>query len=318
MLGDMVTAMAQEDSAARRLAATQHWVISAAQAHGCGMTVAEINGLCRSGAWRSVYHGIYLLDSDLYHGDELPRLTRISAGLLAAGPDAVAVRQTAAELHGMPTFGDVSTVHAAVPGVASRHRHDGLVIHQTPVPASQQVRAHGLPVSSAVRTVADSVCSLSRFDAVALVDASLNRGLLVDEDLAVVVTMIAGRPGCVAGRRYLAEADGRAQSPAESRVRLTCSDSRLAPDALQHPVYDRHGALLGYADLAWVGAMVAAEVDGAGPHSTPYALFRDRHRQNDFTTVRWRVIRFTWADTYRPGYITATVRAALAASATPG
>lgn len=278
------------------------------------MTAAEIEDRRRGEGWRSIHHGVYLLDPELYSGGELPRPTRISAGLLAAGPQAVAVRQTAAEVLGLPVFGDAAGVHVAVPGVAARHRQDGLVIHQMSVPAEQRTRVDGLTTTSALRTVADLVCSLARFDAVALADASLNRGLLREGDLARAAILIAGRRGCVAGRQHLAEADGRAQSPAESRVRLICRDGRLAPDVLQHPVYDRFGTLLGYADLAWLAAQLAAEVDGAGPHSAPQALFRDRYRQNDFTRARWRVVRFTWADTYRPGYVIATVRSALAAT----
>jgi hypothetical protein len=314
----MASWLTEADAAIRKVAAEQHWVVSADQAHAAGMTTAEVAHRRRAGVWRTVYQGVYLLDPDLYGGGSLPRSTQISAGLLAAGPHAVAVRETAAELLDLPVFGAPTAVHVAVPGRAARHRQDGLVIHQMAVPAGQHTSVDGLSTTSALRTVADLVCVLRRFDAVALVDASLNRGAIAEADLASVDAMIAGRRGCVAGREHLAEADGRAQSPAETRVRLICGDGNVMPDALQHPVYDGFGALLGYADLAWVTACLAAEMDGKGPHSTLSALFRDRHRQNDFTTVRWRVIRFTWADTYRPGYVIATVRAALATASPPG
>ncbi len=45
------------------------------------------------------------------------------------------------------------------------------------------------------------------------------------------------------------------------------------------------------------------------------ALFRDRRRQNDLANAGWTVLRFTWADTLRRGYVAATVRRALEAAA---
>lgn len=298
------------DTAIRTIAADQHWVVSAGQAHGTGLSYDEIARRCRAGTWQRLYRGVYLLDPDLYSGGQLPRLTRVAAGVLAAGPRAVASHHSAAELLGLPTFGD-ERIHVSVPGDAARHQQDDLVVHQMRVPPSEHLHLDGIPCTSVLRTLADTVCTSPRFEAVAVVDSALNQSMLTDGELPTVAAMIRGRPGCVAGRGYLREADGRAQSPAETRVRLVCADGNVAPDVLQHPVRDRGGTLLGYADLAWLAEQLAVEVDGAGPHGLLRALFRDRHRQNDFTTAAWRIVRFTWADTYRPGYVLATVRAAL-------
>ena len=293
------------------MAGRQHWVITAQQAHQAGLTVAEIMTRVRRREWRKLFRGVYLVDPDLYSGGCLPFHTMVSAGLLAAGPRAVAVLATSATLLGLPSVGDEAAVHVAVPGPAARHNQNGLVVHQMRIPVRQQLAIDGLRCTTALRTVADAACCLPRWEAVSLIDAALNKRLIDPADLVTAAALMARRPGCVAGRRYLAEADGRAQSPGETRVRLICADAGMTPDALQHPVRDRHGVILGYADLAWLAARVAVEVDGADPHSHPVAVFRDRFRQNDFTLAGWRIVRFTWADTFRPGYVTSVLRSAL-------
>jgi hypothetical protein len=89
-------------------------------------------------------------------------------------------------------------------------------------------------------------------------------------------------------------------------------DGLVAPDTLQHEIRDSDGYLLGIGDLGWLRAQVIGEADGVGPHSTPEAVFEDRHRQNRIQNAGWAVLRFTWSDTLRPGYVPYVVRSALA------
>jgi hypothetical protein len=304
--------MLDADRRLRILAARQEWVITADQAYAAGLSADDIHVRCRRGEWRSLFHGVYVVDADIASGSALPRATVIRAGVLAAGPGATAFRESAGELLRLPCLPSRAVVHAAVAGDEMRRRQSGLRLHQVPVPSDQRRLVHGIACTTTVRTVADLLLTLDRMDAVCLLDAVLHDGRLTEADFAACLTIMDRRPGCVQGRRRLAECDRLAASPGETRVRLICTDAGVPPDALQHPVRDRHGTLLGLADLAWRSRRLAAEADGAGPHGQPYALFRDRYRQNDFTLAGWRTIRFTWADTFRPGYVIATVRAALA------
>ncbi|MFD0776995.1 hypothetical protein ACFQZ2_23930 [Streptomonospora algeriensis] len=68
-------------------------------------------------------------------------------------------------------------------------------------------------------------------------------------------------------------------------------------------------ARVAIADLWWADRLLIGEADGIGPHSTADALARDRRRQNALQ-IRYpgiRVVRFTWSDLDRPGYIRSVI-----------
>jgi len=234
---------------------------------------------------------------------------------VSAGSEAVAALGTAAELHGMAGLGQSGAIHVSVPGAAAKPRRatdPALVIHQLAVSPTDVCDVGGIPVTTPVRTAADLILRVDRYAAVSLLDSALNRELISPEEFAAIPARIRGHRGAVAGRAHLAEADGRAQSPLETRVRLRCVDGRVRPDALQHAVRDDDGYILGIGDLAWLRARVLGEADGRAPHALPDAIFQDRRRQNRLANAGWLILRFTWQDTLDPGYIPHVVRAAIA------
>ncbi|MEV2237631.1 type IV toxin-antitoxin system AbiEi family antitoxin domain-containing protein [Micromonospora sp. NPDC049891] len=295
-----------------RLAATQGGMVTAAQALSAGYTRNQIRHLVRSGRWTRVARGRFVPDPVL---DVLRhRRARIGAAVDSLGSGAVAVLDTAAEVHGIAGLRATSTIHVSVPPGSPRpqRRSDpGLVVHQLTLGSTDVGMVAGIPVTSAVRTVADVILRVNRYPAVCVLDSALNRQLLTEADLSAIPALIAGRRGAVAARGRLAEADGRAQSPLETRTRLRCVDGGVAPDVLQLEVRDDDGYLLGIGDLGWRRPMVIAEADGAAPHRTPQAVYEDRIRQNRLTNAGWKILRFTWSDTLRPDYIPETVRRAL-------
>ena len=102
-------------------------------------------------------------------------------------------------------------------------------------------------------------------------------------------------------------ADGRSQSPLETRVRLIAAAAGRPPHDLQYEVRDTRGIVLGYGDMAWHrpdSRVLIAECDGRIWHESPSAVLRDRRRSNDFSAVGGiDMVRFTWDDTLRPSYI---------------
>jgi len=285
-----------------QLAARQGGLVTTRQLAALGLQSGQVSRLCASGRWQRVSRGIYLVDAR----PALARSARIKAAVQSFGPGAVAVLGTAAELHGIAGLPATELVHVSVPHTAPRaqRRTDpGIAVHQLVLSPGVRTRVGGVPVTTAVRTVADVMLCADRYEAVSVLDSALNQELLTHDDMVSLPGLLRGRRGAVAAVRHLREADARSQSPLETRVRLQCVDAHIRPDTLQHEVRDADGSLIGIGDLAWVRARVIVEADGHAYHSSPEAVFRDRRRQNRFLNAGWTVLRFTWADTMRPEYV---------------
>ncbi|MFI6821246.1 hypothetical protein ACIBJE_09850 [Micromonospora sp. NPDC050187] len=242
------------------------------------------------------------------------RRARIRAVVASLGEDAYAVLDTAAELHGIAGLRRTAIVHVSVPVHRPRpqRRADPFVaVHQLTTSPGDLTVVDGVRCTTAQRTLADVILRVGRYPAVCVLDSALFRGLVSPTELPAIGRALHGRRGAVAARGYLGEADGRAQSPLETRTRLRCVDGRVPPDTLQLEVRDGDGHLLGVGDLGWRRPRVLAEADGRGPHSLPEAVLADRRRQNRLVNAGWAVLRFTWQDTLDPRYIPHTIRRAL-------
>jgi very-short-patch-repair endonuclease len=298
----------------RTTAARQHGVVSAEQCQSAGVSPDEVKRLCRAKAWLRLNRAAYLVDAADHDGDP-PRLSVISAAVLSAGRRAVAVLGTAAELHGMAGLRREPIIHLSLPGDDAKPRRPtepGVRLHQLTLRPGDTMSVAGLVATTPVRTVADLVLRVDRYAAVSLVDSALNRRLLGAEDLYSVRGLMTGRRGARRARPWLTEADARAESPLETRVRLRAFDGGLPPDELQYRVRNAGGVVVAIADLAWTRARLVGEADGFDAHDNPVALFRDRKRQNAIVNAGFTAIRFTWEDTLSPGYIPEVVRVAIA------
>ncbi|WP_231925228.1 endonuclease domain-containing protein [Micromonospora purpureochromogenes] len=295
------------------MAGAQDGVVTRAQALELGFGRHEIDSLVLFGRWRLLARAVYLVDPQA----PVSRRSRIRAAVLSLGPRAHAVLGTAAELHGIGGLPPSEEIHIALPGRASRPsrvRDPAIVLHQREPSPGSVLAVRGIPATSPLRTVVDVILRERRYAAVCVLDSALNRRLITDDDLLLVPAMIRRQRGAVAARAYLGEADGRAQSPLETRTRLRCVDGKVPPDALQIEIRDGDGHLLGVGDLGWRGPRVIAEADGRAAHDIPEAVFADRRRQNRLANAGWSILRFTWQDTLDPNYIPWTVRQAIAAA----
>ncbi|MBB6170467.1 hypothetical protein HNR23_000527 [Nocardiopsis mwathae] len=296
---------------AQALAASQHGVLSRHQAVECGLSAGRIDRLVRKRRWRCLRAGIYLV-----RGDPVPALAaRVMAVQLAYGPRAVAVGPTAARLWRMqgPLSGPgYEHLHITVPG-RSGGSLVGLRLHGWDVPPGETTLYKGIRLSTPGRTLRDTVLLADRYAAVSVIDSALHQGLIDTGDLAELEEANGGRAGAARTRTWWGQADGRAHSTFETRIRLICADAGIPPESLQHPVYDATGRLAGHADLAWPSRGVIVEADGRDPHSLPGALFTDRRRQNRIASSPGRLVllRFTWSDLQHPREIVAMIRTAL-------
>ncbi|WP_242676947.1 type IV toxin-antitoxin system AbiEi family antitoxin domain-containing protein [Streptomonospora litoralis] len=300
-----------ETEEARRAAGAQYGVLTLAQARRCGMAEGEVRHLVRRGAWVRVHQGVFRI-RELEDRSERGRLlSAVMAAQSALGPAAFASAETAARLwglHGLPMWD--GTVHMTLPATGTPYRIPGVRLYTWATEPKETVSRGRIRATRPGRTLRDVVLRVDRYTAVCLLDSALNQGLVRSGELSGLATANRARSGCRRSRPWWGLADGRAQSPLETRIRLVCADGGVPPDDLQHPFHDARGRLLAVGDLWWSDRRLLVEADGRAPHELPESLLRDRRRQNALELARpdVRIIRFTWADLACPNYILETVR----------
>ena len=160
------------------------------------------------------------------------------------------------------------------------------------------------PEATAVRIAAalpgdDAVVAVDRLVASGVVDLAPLRGLAAT----------ARGPGAVRVREVCRLADGLAESPQETRVRLLMARGGLPAPVAQYVVRDSRG-FVARVDFAWPERRVAVEYDGAW-HAEPGQFARDRQRLNRLQAAGWRVGFVTAVDLHRPDELVARIAAAL-------
>jgi hypothetical protein len=297
------------------LAGVQGGCVSAEQLAELGWGRSRIGQLRRQREWRTLLPGVYLVNA-LAHPREWVELdvdTRLWAARLMHGADTVFCGETAARLLGIQGLDrDDGTIHLRLAPGNERHQVRGVRIHTQQVDEEDIVTRGAFRLTSPQRTVLDIVLVHRREVAVSALDSALNQRLIQPTDLELMRYAGRGRRGAERAAGWWDLADGRAESPLETRARLVTIAGGVPPDDLQYPVYDGHGVLLGFGDLAWFRPRrrtLILETDGRDVHERPIALFRDRYRANDFLTAGdVDVLRATWRDVDRPAYLLSILR----------
>lgn len=255
-----------------------------ASAHGIGSN--DLTRLTRLGLIRRLVENVYVV-AQLPDSLDL----RVAALRLVVPPGAVVTDRTAAWLHGADMV-LAPNDHLIVPKVSVFHRSRGCRLRtdlttsgQRTMPDSHVMEIGGVPVTTPIRTACDLGRLLHRDRAFAALDAMLR---LKAFDKEALVAWSAGFRGYrhVRQLRGLAPlADGRAQSPPESVLRLRWLDcpDLPAPEP-QRPVpappwvrEENYWLDVGVDDLRF-----AAEYDGVEFHGED----REEHDDSRRTWIR--------------------------------
>ena len=154
----------------------------------------------------------------------------------------------------------------------------------------------GVRVTTPLRTAVDLACKLPRRQAVAAIDALMRlHGFTVEEMVDLLRARFRRRRGVCQAREIVPIADPRAESQAESWVRVTMHDRGLPPPVLQHWVLV-DGVPTYRLDLAYPHARVAVEYNGEEFHTSPEDREADRVRLEWLRAHGWIVIVLTKDD----------------------
>jgi hypothetical protein len=223
-------------------------------------------------------------------------------------PEAVVTGCSAAVLWGVELAGPDDDVEVTVPPSHGPVRVPGLRVRRARVAAQDRWHRCGLPVTTAAATAVRVAALLPRDDAVVAVDQLLATGVIDLQRLRAYASAARG-PGSARARAVAALADGLAESPQETRLRLLIGNSPLPAPVAQYRVLV-NGRFLARVDFAWPELKVAVEYDGLW-HAEPGQFARDRRRLNLLREAGWRVVFVTAADMYQLDQLLARIATAL-------
>jgi Protein of unknown function (DUF559) len=244
------------------------------------------NGL-RSRSWQRLRQDVYA-DSRL----ERDHALACSAAALTLPDEAVIAGRSAAYRHGVDhAAGYADPVHIVVAPTSSFRVRTGLVVHRATLHPDEVERVGPDRCTSPVRTAWDVALWHDLPVAVGIIDALLAAGRMGPGQLMAFCEQRTGQRGHLQARRAFTLADGRSQSPPESRLRVRLAEAGLPPATPQCPVTAALGVPL-YLDLGWSEYRVGLEYDGHW-HATAEQLHRDRRRLNLLQGAGWIVLHAT-------------------------
>jgi hypothetical protein len=259
-------------------------------------------------------------------GAVLDHALRVRAALVLF-PDAIVCGRSAARLWGVDVDGpagdaetaDVEVVRpphapdaAGIRRTRAQQRIPGLRLRRCRHLARDVTSRDGLRITTPAATALDLAAELPRDDAVVVIDqfcraGSRYRRLTDLPQLSVLAEVRKGR-GCRLARAALADADGLAESPQETRLRLIMQRGGLPRPTAQFRVLDGREEIA-RVDFAFEAQKLAVEYEGLGHLDR---LGPDRQRMNRLQAAGWRVLYVTAADLHHPERLVAAVAAALA------
>lgn len=272
---------------------------SAAVAAGL-LTPDQLRAPCYQRMFRDVY---------VHSSDPIDHRTLIVGASLLLPVGAVFAGRSALALAGCP---DIAGVDDPVEVLISADRRfgpvRGLRIRRGALPASDVIPAR-TPRTTPLRSCLDIAREPDVVEAVVALDLALADRRIDARELTAAGEQLRGVRGARRGRAAIALADGRSESPPESRVGVHLALGGL-PTVPQHVVRGRDGAFAARVDLAVVEQRVAIEYEGEW-HAQRSQLRRDRQRLDRLAAAGWRVTHVTAADLYDPPALVARIRAFL-------
>ncbi|CAN5267385.1 hypothetical protein BH20ACT5_BH20ACT5_13500 [soil metagenome] len=248
--------------------------------HGAATDRGEAvrRGRVRDRSWVRVSRGLYrprlaepARTADLYGWQSLLPVTGCFTHLTGALVRGWPVPPLPADL---PVF-------AAICARDSRPRRPGLVISRHPRPVEYDEIA-GLRVARPAHILVGAARDLGLLDVLLLVDAALHRGECTLAELHQVAAHQRGGPALRTALRY---ADGRAESPWETVL-------RLLHQVCDVPVEPQYGIGPFSADLRIVGTRRLAEYDGE-VHRTADRHAKDLARERQLHRLGWQRYGYT-------------------------
>src|SRR4051794_6603294 len=219
-----------------------------------------------------------------------------AAALLVDG--GVVGGHAAAAVHGADCAPRGAPVELVV-GPRRLRSRPGLRVRQDVLRPDEVVVVDGLSVTSPIRTAYDLVRAECFVEGVVALDALARVGRFPAEK---VLDHVGARMRPRGHRRLapaVAAADPGADSPPETRLRLSLVAHGVPRPKVQYEVTDARAWWTPHLDLAWPEVKVAVEYQRDRHRTDPERWRRDQERWAVLGAAGWLVIPATWEDLYR-------------------
>lgn len=298
------------------VAAAQQGVFTRRQALEAGHFDDQVREYQRGGIWHRLRRGAYA-DAGLYRSlDEAGRhLLQLRAVLLVLTSRAVASHTSAALLHGYAVWDrDLSVVHVTRTGGGAGREEGGVHHHVGSLTSADIVWRGGVPATRPARAVVESASIGSLESGLVIADSALHLGLTTADELRATLESMDDWPGARTACGVVSFADGGAESPGESRLRLLMDRQGLPRPTLQHDVFDASGHV-GRVDFLFADEHTIVEFDGrvkyAGdPAASADAVYREKLREDRLRELGYEVVRVSWSDLADPARVALRIRQA--------
>lgn len=287
----------------------QHGAFTHEQARLAGFSKSSRYRRVRSGLWIPAHRGV-LLDAASPRTHEQAAM----AACLACGDGALASHVTAGILLGLglpaPDRPDVTVPPGLQPRLSTVrvYRPGHLAGHEV-------ARVRGVPVTSAMRTLADLAGVLDPLVLEIALDTLWRRGSVDPSRLADYLRAVGqlNRRGTGVLRALVIERIGQRPpgSDLETVYIQILKRYNVPLPVRQHAVMTRSGRR--FIDLCYPAHHVAIELEGFDRHGRDRRVFDDDHiRRNDLRVLNWNIREFTWTQcTGDPVYVAVTTAEAI-------
>jgi hypothetical protein len=279
-------------------------LFTTAEAKQAGYAPGEIRSLCASGRWVRIRRGILMTAEAMaaVDGEEGRHRVDCLAVLLSLDrPTAAISHASAALLWNLPAprSGD-PCIRLTDP--AQWRQGKGWRMTCAPLLPAERWRSGPLRLTSAPRTLVDCAREWPLDDAVVAIDAAVLAGRTNVEDVRAAAAAVHHWPGASRATRAAALADGRAESPLETRGRLRIVGAGLPTPELQVEIR-AGGRLVGVVDGWYEEAALAVEFDGRVKYSDPWrdrtperVLWEEKRREDELRSLGIGIVRIAGAD----------------------
>lgn len=295
-----------------------------AQAIAAGYSPSRIRRLLADGTWVVVRQGVYVPTSTVTALADDPRRRHalaVAAVLLALGRDAVGAGSSAARILGLDILGEPTELVVLVNGKTMRGvRRDDYVIRRAALPAEHRTACHGVPITTAARTVVDLAREWPLAHAVVAADSALRTGRTSLPELHTVLADCTGWPGLQHASRVVDLADPDCESALESISRVAMHTEGIPTPRTQVVISDANGAFA-RVDFLWDGVRVIGEADGLakyepdGRRNVRDIVRAEKHREERLADAGYEVVRWGWQDARNPQRLARRLLAAFARGA---